>query len=138
MKITHGQCCQIDTPKLHPYRRVHDETTYFALLDNPKAFVEFILAFILSIGLQLNHKSTCNGGGSLTRHSHYVRIRLGGLPSGAFSARDVRLFLLCCPISSCATARCDPTWPGTLCWPPTAVSVWHGARRSVISRPWPS
>ena len=57
----------------------HDETTYFALLDNTKAFVEFILAFILSIGLQLNHKSTCHGGGRLTRHSHYVRIRLGGL-----------------------------------------------------------
>jgi hypothetical protein len=38
----------------------HDETTYFALLDNTKAFVEFILAFILSIGFQLNHKSTCN------------------------------------------------------------------------------
>src|SRR5712691_3854607 len=57
----------------------HDETTYFALLDNTKAFVEFVLAFILSIGVQLHHKSTCHGGGSLTRHSHYVRIRLGGL-----------------------------------------------------------
>ena len=57
----------------------HDETTYFALLDNTKAFVEFVHAFILSIGFQLNHKSTCHGGGSLTRHSHYVRIRLGGL-----------------------------------------------------------
>jgi len=57
----------------------HDETTYFALLDNTKAFVEFVLAFILSIGFQLNHKSTCHGGSSLTRHSHYVRIRLGGL-----------------------------------------------------------
>jgi hypothetical protein len=57
----------------------HDETTYFALLDNTQAFVEFVLAFILSIGFQLHHKSTCNGGGSLTRHSHYVRIRLGGL-----------------------------------------------------------
>ena len=56
-----------------------DETTYFALLDNPKAFVELVFAFILSIGFQLNHKSTCNGGGGLTRHSHYVRIRLGGL-----------------------------------------------------------
>jgi hypothetical protein len=57
----------------------HDETTYFALLDNAKAFVEFILAFLLSIGFQLNHTSTCHGGGSLTRHSHYVRIRLGEL-----------------------------------------------------------
>jgi hypothetical protein len=43
----------------------HDETTYFALLDNPKAFVELVFAFILSIGFQLNHKSTCNGGGSV-------------------------------------------------------------------------
>jgi hypothetical protein len=57
----------------------HDETTYFALLDNPKAFVEFVFAFILSIGFQLNHTSTCHGGGCLTRHSHYVRLRLGGL-----------------------------------------------------------
>src|SRR5215468_11810413 len=57
----------------------HDETTYFALLDNTKAFVEFVLAFLLSIGFQLTHKATCNGGGCLTRHSHYVRVRLGGL-----------------------------------------------------------
>ncbi len=57
----------------------HDEATYFALLSDGKAFVEFILAFILSLGFQLHHKSTCHGGGSLTRHSHYVRVRLGGL-----------------------------------------------------------
>jgi hypothetical protein len=57
----------------------HDETTYFELLGNTKAFVEFVLAFILSIGFQLKHKTTCNGGGSLTRHSHYARVRLGGL-----------------------------------------------------------
>ena len=41
--------------------------------------VELILAFILSIGFQLTHKATCTGGGCLTRHSHYARIRLGGL-----------------------------------------------------------
>jgi hypothetical protein len=57
----------------------HDETTYFALLGNPKAFVEFVLAFILSIGFQLKHQATCRGRGSLTRHSHYTRVRLGGL-----------------------------------------------------------
>lgn len=28
----------------------HDEATYFELLSNGKAFVEFILAFILSLG----------------------------------------------------------------------------------------
>jgi hypothetical protein len=56
-----------------------DEATYFELLSNGKAFVEFILAFILSLGFQLHHKSTCDGGGSVTRHSHYARVRLGGL-----------------------------------------------------------
>jgi hypothetical protein len=57
----------------------HDESTYFQLLDDGKAFVEFVLAFILSIGFQLTHKATCHGGGGLTRHSHYARVRLGGL-----------------------------------------------------------
>jgi hypothetical protein len=57
----------------------HDEATYFQLLDDTKAFLEFVLAFILSLGFQLHHKSTCDGGGYLTRHSHYARVRLGGL-----------------------------------------------------------
>src|SRR5262247_1314205 len=57
----------------------HDESTYFQLLSDGKTFVEFVLAFILAIGFQLAHKATCTGGGCLTRHSHYARIRLGGL-----------------------------------------------------------
>jgi hypothetical protein len=57
----------------------HDETTYFQLLGDGKAFVEYVLAFLLALGFQLTHKATCNGGGCLTRHSHYVRVRLGGL-----------------------------------------------------------
>jgi hypothetical protein len=57
----------------------HDETTDFTLLGNTKAFVEFVLAFILSIGFQLIHKANCSEGGSLTRHSHYARVRLGGV-----------------------------------------------------------
>jgi hypothetical protein len=57
----------------------HDEMTYFKLLDDRKAFVEFVLAFLLSFGFQLTHTATCGGGGCLTRHSHYVRVRLGGL-----------------------------------------------------------
>src|SRR5215470_12975446 len=57
----------------------HDQATYSQLLGNGKAFIEFVLAFILSIGFQLHHKSTCDWGGSLTRHSHYARVRLGGL-----------------------------------------------------------
>jgi hypothetical protein len=56
-----------------------DESTYFQILSDGKAFVEFILAFILALGFQLAHKTTCRGGGCLTRHSHYARVRLGGL-----------------------------------------------------------
>ena len=56
-----------------------NEATYFQLLSDGKAFVEFVFAFILSLGFQLAHKATCTGGGCLTRHSHYARMRLGGL-----------------------------------------------------------
>jgi hypothetical protein len=56
-----------------------NETTYVQLLGDGKAFVELVLAFIMSLGFQLKHKAACRGGGCLTRHSHYVRIRLGGL-----------------------------------------------------------
>src|SRR5712692_10439937 len=56
-----------------------NETTYFQLLGDGKAFVEWVLAFILSLGFQLKHKATCRGGGCLTRHAHDVRVRLGGL-----------------------------------------------------------
>jgi hypothetical protein len=56
-----------------------DEATYFRLIKDGKAFVEFVLAFLLSLGFQLKHQATCRGGGCLTRHSHYVRVRLGGV-----------------------------------------------------------
>ena len=56
-----------------------NETTYFQLLGDGTAFVEFVLAFILAFGFQLKHKATCRGGGCLTRHSHYLRVRLGGV-----------------------------------------------------------
>jgi len=56
-----------------------DPSTYFQLISDGKAFAEFVLAFILSLGFQLTHKATCTSGGSLTRHSHYARLRLGGL-----------------------------------------------------------
>jgi hypothetical protein len=55
------------------------EATCFQLLGDGKAFLECVLAFVLSLGFQLTHKATCRGGGCLTRHSHYVRVRLGGV-----------------------------------------------------------
>jgi hypothetical protein len=56
-----------------------NEATYFQLLGDGKAFVECVMAFLLSLGFQLAHKATCCSGGCLTRHSHYVRVRLGGV-----------------------------------------------------------
>src|SRR5205823_2961524 len=56
-----------------------DDATYVQLLGDGKAFVECVLAFLLALGFQLAHKATCRGGGCLTRHSHYARVRLGGL-----------------------------------------------------------
>jgi hypothetical protein len=55
------------------------EATYFRLLGDGKAFLECVLAFVMSLGFQLKHKATCQGGGRLTCHSHYVRVRLGGM-----------------------------------------------------------
>jgi hypothetical protein len=56
-----------------------DEATYFRLIADGKAFIECVLAFLLALGFQLKHQATCDGGGCLTRHSHYVRVRLGGI-----------------------------------------------------------
>src|SRR6266446_3430129 len=57
----------------------HNEATYFALCSDGKVCIEFVLAFFLSLGFQLLHKPSCSADGSLTRHSHYARVRLGGL-----------------------------------------------------------
>jgi hypothetical protein len=51
--------------------------TYFRLITDGKAFVEFVIAFLLSLGFQLKHRATCRGVGCLTRHSHYLRVRVG-------------------------------------------------------------
>src|SRR5499425_1970916 len=56
-----------------------DEATYFCLIADGKAFLEFVFAFLLSLGFPLKHKATCHGGGCLTRHSHYVRLRVRGI-----------------------------------------------------------
>ncbi len=56
-----------------------DEDTYHSLCRDGRSFIEFVVAFIMSIGFQLRHKRDCPGGFSLTRHSHYMRVRLNGL-----------------------------------------------------------
>ena len=44
----------------------HNEATYFQLLGDGKAFIEFVLAFVLALGFQLAHTATCRGGRCLT------------------------------------------------------------------------
>src|SRR6266446_3267510 len=56
-----------------------NEATYFQLLGDGKAFVEFVLAFLLSLGFQLTHQATCRGGACRTRHAHSLRLRLAGV-----------------------------------------------------------
>ena len=56
----------------------NDEQTYHRLCQDGPGFIDFVVAFILSIGFQLAHKCDCPSG-KLTRHSHYVRARLNGL-----------------------------------------------------------
>src|SRR5499426_2662260 len=56
-----------------------NEATYYQLLGDGKAFIECVLAFLFALGFQLKHKATCGGGGCLTRHSPYVRVRLSGV-----------------------------------------------------------
>ena len=82
----------------------HNEATYGQLLDDTKAFVEFVLAFLLSTGFQLLHKASCSAGGRLTRHSHYARVRLGGSPSGGCHAPPAKRCARSSPSSSCASA----------------------------------
>ena len=70
-----------------------NEATYFQLLGDGKAFLEFVFAFLLSLGFQLTHKANCHGGGCLTRHSHYVRIRLGGVTIWRIQSDSSDLFV---------------------------------------------
>jgi hypothetical protein len=56
-----------------------DEAPYVQLLGDGQAFVECVGACLLSLGFQRAHTATCQGGGCLTRPSHSLRVRLGGV-----------------------------------------------------------
>ena len=54
-----------------------NETTYFSLLDG-KAFVECVLGFLVH-RLSTHTQGHLSGGRGSARHSHYARVRLGGV-----------------------------------------------------------
>src|SRR5262245_33841052 len=59
---------------------VHNDATTVQLLGDGKAFLAYVLACVMSLGLQLTHKATCHRGGDWTHRSHSLRIHLGGVP----------------------------------------------------------
>ncbi len=56
-----------------------NEDQYQEIILDTKIFLEFVIAYILSLDFQLLHKSSCTGGNCLTRHSHYARVKCGGI-----------------------------------------------------------
>ncbi len=52
-----------------------DEATYHSLCHNGGTFIEFVVAFIMSIGFQLRRKCDCPGGFRLTRHSLTICVQ---------------------------------------------------------------
>jgi hypothetical protein len=37
----------------------HDESTYFALLNQGRVFIDFVVASVLALGFQLKHSPAC-------------------------------------------------------------------------------
>src|SRR5881397_4005691 len=105
-----------------------DETTYFQLLGDTKAFVECVLAFLLALGFQLRHKATCHDGGCLTRHSHYARVRLGGLTIWRVQCTTCKAVFTVLPHFVLRYRQMRPDMPLMPCEPPMAASVWSCAR----------
>src|SRR5438034_321929 len=73
----------------------HNEATYCQLLDDGKAFVALVLAFLLSLGFQLTHTSTGRGGEAQSlSHREGVSpphgLWPGALAFGLFRARKCR------------------------------------------------
>ena len=100
-----------------------DERPTLQLLGDSKAFVEFVLAFLLALGFQLTHKASCSGGGGLTRHSHYARVRLGGLTIWRIQCTACKAVFTVLPHFVLRYRQMRRRWPVMPCWPPTAASV---------------
>ena len=92
---------------------LQNEATYFLLLGDGKAFVEFVIAFILSLGFQLKHKAMCHGGGCLTRNSHYLRVRLGGVTIWRFQCTTCRAVFTILPHCILRYRQMRPCGSGT-------------------------
>jgi hypothetical protein len=114
------------------------ETTDFQLLGDGKAFVECVLAFLLALSFQLAHKATCSGGRCLTRHSHYVRVRLGGVTLWRLQCTTCKAVFTVLPHCVLRYRSMRPEVTRDALLATHGGSVWHSARSSGISRRWRS
>ena len=115
-----------------------DPSTYFQLISDGKAFVEFVLACILSLGFQLTHTATCTSGDSLTRHSHYARVRLGGLTIWRIQCTSGKAVFTVLPHFVLRYRRMSPAVARqALIATPGGLSL-ECAPPSALSPPWPS
>jgi hypothetical protein len=97
-----------------------------------------VLAFILSIGFQLTHKATCQGGGCLTRHSHYVRVRLGGVTIWRLQCTTCHAVFTVLPHFVLRYRSLRPEVARNALLATHGGSVWNSARSWYISPPWRS
>src|SRR5262245_18713439 len=102
-----------------------NDTTYFQLLGDGKAFVECVMAFLLALGFQLAHKATCHGGGCLTRHSHYVRVRLGCVTIWRLQCTMCKAVFTVLPHFVLRYRSIRPEAPVMRSWRSTGASVWN-------------
>jgi hypothetical protein len=99
----------------------NDEATYHHLCRDGRAFIEFVVAFIMSLGFQLKHNCSCPGGFALTRHSHYSRIRLGGLVIWRLACKECGRCLPYYLTLCCVTVGSTQPWQKKPSWPPTGA-----------------
>src|SRR5262245_66517578 len=102
--------------------KLKNEATYIQLLGDGKAFVECVLAFLLSLGFQLKHKATCSRGGCLTRHSHSLRVRLGGVTIWRLQCTTCHAVFTVLPHFILRIARYGRRSPVMFYWPRMAGS----------------
>lgn len=62
----------------------------------------------------------------------------GGAPAGVCRVRRVTWWARSCRPSSGGRARDERRWPVRRSGPQRGAAVWHGARSSASSRPWPA
>src|SRR5215510_4710290 len=79
LRVTHEHSSQTDPRKPHHHCRFSRRRNLCSAAWQWQGLCGIRVRFPPLPRLSARHKATCSSGGCLTRHSHYVRVRLGGL-----------------------------------------------------------